>query len=50
MVLLELFSGIGGFSKGLEAAGYAFDTVYYSEIDKSRKTKRTFSEKRNVIF
>ena len=34
MVLLELFSGIGGFSKGLEAAGYAFDTVYYSEIDK----------------
>lgn len=34
MVLLELFSGIGGFSKGLEAAGYAFDKVYFSEIDK----------------
>lgn len=34
MVLLELFSGIGGFSKGLEAAGYTFDKVYYSEIDK----------------
>lgn len=34
MVLLELFSGIGGFSKGLEAAGYAFDKVYFSEIDR----------------
>lgn len=34
MILLELFSGIGGFSKGLEAAGYTFDKVYYSEIDK----------------
>lgn len=34
MILLELFSGIGGFSKGLEAAGYTFDTVYSSEIDK----------------
>lgn len=34
MVHLELFSGIGGFSKGLEVAGYNFDTVYYSEIDK----------------
>ncbi len=34
MVLLDLFSGIGGFSKGLEAAGYTFDKVYFSEIDK----------------
>ena len=34
MVLLELFSGIGGFSKGLDAAGYTFDEVYFSEIDK----------------
>lgn len=34
MVLLELFSGIGGFSKGFEAAGYTFDKVYFSEIDK----------------
>ena len=34
MVLLELFSDIGGFSKGLEAAGYTFDKVYFSEIDK----------------
>lgn len=33
MVLLELFSGIGGFSKGFIDAGYTFDKVYYSEID-----------------
>lgn len=34
MVHLELFSGIGGFSKGLETAGFVFDSVYYSETDK----------------
>lgn len=33
MVLLELFSGIGGFSKGLQAAGYSFEKVYFSEIE-----------------
>jgi len=33
MVLLELFSGIGGFSKGLEDAGFTFDKIYFSEID-----------------
>ncbi len=31
---MNYFSGIGGFSKGLEAAGYTFDKVYFSEIDK----------------
>lgn len=34
MVLLELFSGIGGFSMGLRAAGYSFDKVYFSEINR----------------
>jgi DNA (cytosine-5)-methyltransferase 1 len=34
MVLLELFSGIGGFSKGLEDAGFDFGKIYFSEIDK----------------
>lgn len=34
MVLLELFSGIGGFSKGLQTAGYSFEKVYFSEIEK----------------
>ncbi len=34
MVLLEFFSGIGGFSMGLRAAGYSFDKVYFSEINR----------------
>jgi DNA (cytosine-5)-methyltransferase 1 len=34
MVLLELFSGIGGFGKGLEDAGFSFGKMYFSEIDK----------------
>ncbi len=32
-VLLELFSGIGGFAKGFAEAGWSFDKHYYSEID-----------------
>jgi DNA (cytosine-5)-methyltransferase 1 len=34
MILLDLFSGYGGFRKGLEQAGFKFSKVYYSEIDK----------------
>lgn len=34
MILLELFAGIGGFSKGFEQAGYSFEKTYFSEIDK----------------
>lgn len=34
MILLELFSGIGGFAKGFEQAGFKFDKHYFSEIDK----------------
>ena len=34
MILLELFSGIGGFRVGLEKSGFVFDKVYFSEIDK----------------
>lgn len=34
MILLELFSGIGGFSKGFEQAGYPISQTYFSEIDK----------------
>lgn len=32
--LIELFSGIGGFSKGLEDAGFKIKKHYFSEIDK----------------
>lgn len=33
MILLELFSGIGGFAKGIEDAGHKITTHYFSEID-----------------
>lgn len=33
MILLDLFSGIGGFHLGLERAGFEFEQVYFSEID-----------------
>lgn len=34
MKMLDLFSGIGGFHKGFEQAGFKFDWVGFSEIDK----------------
>ena len=34
MRMLDLFSGIGGFHKGFEQAGYEFEWVGFSEIDK----------------
>lgn len=34
MKIIELFSGIGGFAKGFEEAGYHFEEHYFSEIDK----------------
>ena len=34
MNMLDLFSGIGGFHKGFEQAGFTFDYVGFSEIDK----------------
>jgi len=34
LVLLDLFSGTGGFHPGLEDAGFKFKQVYFSEIDK----------------
>lgn len=34
IILLDLFSGIGGFSKGLSDAGFNITKHYFSEIDK----------------
>lgn len=34
MRLLDLFSGIGGFARGIEQAGIKIEEHYYSEIDK----------------
>jgi len=34
LVLLDLFSGIGGFHEGFHRAGFEFSKVYFSEIDK----------------
>lgn len=35
MIYLDLFSGIGGFHKGFCEAGWKFDKVYFSEIEKN---------------
>ena len=44
--MLDLFSGIGGFHKGFAQAGYKFDWVGFSEIDKyaSAVYKHKFKE------
>jgi DNA (cytosine-5)-methyltransferase 1 len=34
-IYLDLFSGIGGFAKGFDMAGFTFDKHYFSEIDKN---------------
>ena len=50
MRLLDLFSGIGGFHKGFEQAGYEFEWVGFSDIDKyaSAVYKHRFSNAKEL--
>ncbi len=50
MTMLDLFSGIGGFAKGIYDAGYKIDHHYFSEIDKHpiANYKYNFKEAKNV--
>lgn len=50
MILLDLFSGIGGFHKGIEDAGFKIKKAYFSEIDKNAigTYKYNFKESEHV--
>ena len=50
MILLELFAGIGGFSKGFEQAGCSFEQTYFSEIDKHAIANFKFNFPHKHIF
>jgi DNA (cytosine-5)-methyltransferase 1 len=44
-IYLDLFSGIGGFAKGFDMAGFTFDKHYFSEIDKNAIANYKFNFK-----
>lgn len=48
IILLDLFSGTGGFSKGLEDAGYHIKQHYFSEIDKYAVANYQFNFKNSI--
>lgn len=48
IVLLELFSGIGGFTKGILDAGYTLKKHYYSEIDKHAIANYKYNYKNSI--
>lgn len=45
IVILDLFSGIGGFSKAFEAAGYTIKKHFFSEIDRNAIANYKFNFK-----
>lgn len=48
IILLDLFSGTGGFSKGLEEAGYHIKRHYFSEIDKYAVANYQYNFKNSI--
>ena len=48
MKLLDLFSGVGGFHKGFAEAGFEFDWVGFSEIDKYANGVYKYNYKESV--
>lgn len=48
IILLDLFSGTGGFSKGLEEAGFNITQHYFSEIDKYAVANYQYNFKNSI--
>ncbi|WP_108866849.1 DNA cytosine methyltransferase [Aquimarina aquimarini] len=48
MVLLDLFSGTGGFALGLQQAGLSFTKHYFSEIDKYAIANYRYNFKKSI--
>jgi len=48
IVMLELFSGIGGFTKGFQDAGYKIKKHYFSEIDKHAIANYKYNFKNSI--
>lgn len=48
LILLDLFSGIGGFPKGLSDAGFSFKKHYFSEINKYAIANYQFNFKKAI--
>jgi DNA (cytosine-5)-methyltransferase 1 len=48
IILLDLFSGTGGFSKGFEEAGFSIKKHYFSEVDKYAVANYQYNFKNSI--